>query len=180
MTGPRPVDTGTAHYYLDRFADFRLRCPEFEPPSYYLDYGNKCLHQFLATKPSLSLRGQRWVEDTLQLLQDMMEQERSKDAARFTALEQDDDAFREFAFGTHSRAYQTAGVFELNARDLWKIVRTPDLSDLLSDDGMKEILQLVFGMDKGAQHGLEFDPASPSAGVLGTTSRYVRRLRSIG
>ena len=177
FTAPRAVEPGTAHYYLDRLADFRLRSPGLSPPSYYADYGHKCLHQFLATKPALSPRGKRWVEDTMRLLQSMMEDERRRDAVRFAALERDDDAFTDFAFGTHSRAYDEAGVFELGVRDLWKIVRTPDLSDLLTDKGVREIVQLVFGLDGHVRPGLDADRASMGEGVLGGVSRSARRVR---
>lgn len=164
------VATGTASYYLDRLVDFLQRCPESSPPSYYADYGNKCLGQFLVTKPRLSPRGQLWIDDTLELLQEMMEQERRRDDVRFAEMEQDDDAFREFAFGTHARAYQDAGVFELGLYDLWRIVRTPDLSDLLTDEGLKEIARLVLGRD---------GPDSPGPGALASVSRSNRWLRSV-
>ena len=166
---PRPVATGTTTYYLDRLADFRRRWPEASPPSYYADYGNKCLGQFLSTKPILSPRGQRWIDDTLQRLQQMMEQERRHDGQGFAAKECDDDTFREFAFGTHAQAYQDAGVFELGVADLWKIVRTPDLKDLLNDEGRKEVGRLVLGRDG-------VNPAGP--GALAFVARSNRRLRS--
>lgn len=175
---PRGVATGTATYYLDRLADFRRRCPDVRPPSYYADYGNKCLGQFLSTQPSLSPRGQRWIDDTLELLQEMMEHQRRTDDLGFARMERDDDAFREFAFGTHSQAYQDAGVFELGLSDLWKIVRTPDLADLLSDDGLKEIVRLVLGREGGNRRDSAAETDSLGTGVLASIARSNQRMRS--
>ncbi len=179
VPSPRPVETGTEHYYLDRLADFRRRCPDVPPPSYYAAYGDKCLHQFLATRPQLSARGQQWVDETLRGLQEMMEDRRRTDASGFASLEHDDDAFRCFAFATHSRAYHQAGVMDLGVRDLWKIVRTPDPSDVVSDDGVREMLRIVLGQEGGERSGMAFDPASPGAGALARIARLTRRLRSV-
>ena len=173
---PAPVPTGTDSYYLDRLRDFERRRPGSKPPSYYAEYGNKCLGQFLATKPSLSRRGQRWVEDTLRILQEMMEAERQQDGAAFAALELNEEAFRVFAFGTHSRAYEEAGVFELSAPDLVKIVRTPDARDLLSDQGVKEIVQLVLGQDRG---GRGPDGERLGGGPLARLAASTHRTRSV-
>ncbi len=178
LGAPKPVSTGTASYYLDRLQDFQRRCPTLTPPSYYAEYGNKCLGQFLASKPSLSPRGQRWIDETLALLQEMMEQERRRDEDGFAELERDDEAFRDFAFGTHSRAYQETGVFDLDVSDLWRIARTPDLSDLLSDDGAKEIVQLVLGRDNASQIDRTLDLESVGGGALARVARSTRRLRS--
>ena len=178
LVAPRAVATGTPTYYLDRLADFRRRSPAVRPPSYYAAYGDKCLGQFLSTKPSLSPRGQRWIDDTLELLQQMMEQERGRNELGFARMERDDEAFREFAFSTHSPAYQDAGVFELGLSDLWKITRTPDLSDLLNDDGLKEIVRLVLGRDGGSRRDSEAEPDSMGPGVLGRLARSNQRVRS--
>ncbi len=143
---PLPVPAGTETYYLDRRDDFVRRCPDHEPPNYYAHYGDKCLHQFLAVEPELTPDGQGWLRRTLRLLQDFMEEARAQDPEHFSRLELDGERFEDFAFETHSTAYLEAGLLALPVEDLWKIVKTPDVSDLLRPDGLREILDVVEAM----------------------------------
>ncbi len=140
---PRPLPTGTETYYLLRRDDFLLRQPDTEPPSYYVRYGNKCLHQFLAIEPKLTEDGQGWLRRTLRILQELMERELARDPERFAALELDDERFEDFAFSTHSTAYLQAGLLELPLDDLLKIAVTPDVRDLLRPDGIVQIVDLL-------------------------------------
>ncbi len=140
---PAPIPTGTDTYYADRLADFERRHAEVDPPPYYAEFGDKCLHQFRLVQPELSEPGQVWLEITLCTLQEMMEDKRRNDPHEFAELELDGDAFQKFASGTHSSAYVESGLFELPATDLWKILRTPDASDLLTVEGMTEIAKVV-------------------------------------
>ncbi|MGC4067398.1 MAG: hypothetical protein QM784_22685 [Polyangiaceae bacterium] len=64
----------------------------------------------------------------------MMSRERSN------LLEQRNDAFRSFAYGTHQDAYLNAGLRFLPVTDLARIAATPDLGDLLTVDGIKQLL----------------------------------------
>ncbi len=99
------MPTGTDHYYQDRLADFVERWPDAAPPSYYADYGDKCLHQFRRTEPHLTDQGQQWLQMTLVGLQDRMERRRAGDPVGFGRLERDSDAFAEMAFGRHERPF---------------------------------------------------------------------------
>lgn len=146
---PAPVVTGTDSYYRDRRADFVRRHPTGEPPSYYARYGDKCLQQFLRVEPDFTPDGQAWLQRTLVALQELMEAARADDPAAFGALEQDGDEFTRFAFSTHARAYLDAGLLRLPVDDLWRIVRTPDLVDLLTRDGVKEIAAVLDAMSLG-------------------------------
>lgn len=182
-TLPRPLPTGTDTYYRQRGADFVRRHPDQQQPSYYLEYGDKCLHQFRAVRPDLSSAGQEWLESTLQLLQEAIEDRLRDDPAGFDQLELDDQGFQDFAFSTHAQAYIAGGVFTLPAEDLWRILKTPDMTDVVSPDGITEVLQLLAGLDRhdiahivtptsgrSSQHG--------SSRILQWILRHVRRPRS--
>lgn len=179
---PQPLPTGTETYYRDRVADFVRRHPDAQHPSYYLDFGDKCLHQFLATKPELSGDGQRWLDTTLRLLQDAIEAKLGEDPAVFDRLELDDDAFHEFAFSTHGDVYIEAGIFTLPADDLWRILRTPDMTDVVSPDGIAEILELLGKLDRDDVANIVDATADEATtpeprGVLAWVTGVVGRLR---
>lgn len=146
---PVPVPTGTDTYYRDRHRDFVRRQPGGVAPSYYHRYGDKCLQQFLRVEPALTPDGQAWLRRTLVMLQEMMEAARADDPAAFGALELDDEGFTRFAFSTHADAYLEAGLLRLPVDDLWRIVRTPDLVDLLTRDGVKEIVDVIEELSLG-------------------------------
>lgn len=148
-TEPRPADpdspaavtTGTDTYYKDRAADFRRRNPGMEPPSYYLEYGDKYAARFASLdKTDLSAQGLQWRDKTLTALQDAMERKRIEDPAGFAALERDPEKFKQFAYGTHPDAYVNSGLFDLSAHDLGVIAATPDLRDVLTKDGIAQTL----------------------------------------
>ncbi len=144
LGGPAaPVPTGSEAYYRQRLSDVVRRRPDLTPPTYYADYGDKCLHQFVAIEPQLTPSGQDWLRTTLRLLQEKMEERRREDPEGFALLETDGEAFNDFAFSTHSEAYVEAGLFELPLDDLWKIIRTPDVVDLLRPKGLVEIADVL-------------------------------------
>ncbi len=147
-TLPQPLPTGTDTYYRRRAADFDRRHPDRQQPSYYLKYGDRCLHQFRAVRSDLSTRGQEWVESTLGLLQEAIEERLQHDPAEFEQLELDDQGFHDFAFSTHAQAYIDGGIFTLPADDLWRILKTPDMTDVVSPDGITEILGLLAKLDR--------------------------------
>ena len=145
---PKPVPTGTDTYYRRRGADFDRRHPNRQQPTYYLEYGDKCLHQFRAVGPTLSRGGREWLESTLQLLQEAMEERLLQDPIEFEQLELDDRGFQDFAFSTHAQAYIDGGIFTLPVDDLWRILRTPDLTDVVSSVGIAEVLGLLAKLDR--------------------------------
>lgn len=137
------VPTGTPSYYRDRHDDFLRRHPTGQPPTYYLAYGDRCLQQFLRAEPTMTPPGRAWLRGTMWALQEMVEGTRLADPEAFDVLERDDDEFHDFAFSLHAPAYLEAGLFELPVDDLWRIIRTPDLSDLVTPDGLQAIAHVV-------------------------------------
>lgn len=135
---------GTTEYYAQRAADFAHRHPSDPAPAvpYYLDYGHKYQTRFFALRPFLSVSGQHWVDTTHRALQQAIESHRTADPAHFAHLEANAAAFRAFCFSTHAQAYIEAGFCSLSWSDLWLIARTPDLRDLLSLEGMAQIVEV--------------------------------------
>ena len=138
---------GDLNYYRDRNDDFIRRNPGRSPPDYYLGYGDKYAQRFTTDlRSKLSAAGQVWDSKALTLLQRAMEQRRTGDPAAFAALELDGTQFRSFAFGTHPAAYIGAGLATLDPQDVLLIVDTPDVKDLLTDDGIKQIVATALGV----------------------------------
>lgn len=131
---------GSEYYYRMRAEDFASRNPGVPTPSYYFQYGDKYLHRFRdQVKWSLSKQGQGWVDRTLILLQQAMEDRRDQNPFAFGNLELDDDAFRDFAYGTHTYAYTAAGLCDLPITDMITIGTSPDLMDILTLGGVAQI-----------------------------------------
>ena len=143
MRVPRAVPTGTDSYYVDRLADFLDRCPDHPAPSYYLEYGDKCLHRFRRIEIELTSTGKEWSQRTLRSLQEMIESERERDSEAFVRLEMDSNAFRDFAFNTHPTAYIESGLFLLSVQDIRTIFQTPEASDVFTVDGLKQICKVA-------------------------------------
>lgn len=146
--GSAPADLSTAvgslDYYAKRNADFLERHPGEQPPPYYLEYGDKYAHAFqTGTKAKLSPLGQEWLEGTFRRLQDAIEDKRREDPAAFERLESDPEAFRKFAYQTHSKAYVESGLAQLSPADLVQIGCTPGLKDLLTRDGLDQVIETV-------------------------------------
>jgi hypothetical protein len=140
------------------------------PPSYYADYGDKCLRQFRRTEPNLSAQGQRWLQNTLVDLQERLEHRRAVDPASFGRLELNSDAFKKMAFEMHSAAYLASGISDLPASDLWKITKTPDVTDLVTPEGLKQIVEVIGGFGTAA------NPSAPRR-LLTAVLRRFQRLR---
>ncbi|MBI2264309.1 MAG: hypothetical protein HYU64_03950 [Armatimonadetes bacterium] len=135
---------GTVGYYEARAEDFRRRHPGQEPPDYYMEYGDKYAKRFTEElRPKLSEEGQQWLDRTFVLLQQAIEDKRREDPAAFDQLEQNPEAFKEFAYSTHSRAYLDAGLADLPPEDLYRIVTTPDLKDLFTKAGLSQIVETI-------------------------------------
>jgi hypothetical protein len=140
---PREFPTGTMDYYRKRHLDFVARNPGMPPPPYYLQYGDKYIQRFKALGPEqLSPEGLAWRDRALKGLQDAMETLRGKKGgADLATLERKPGEFQEFAYGTHVDAYLEAGLLALPVQDLKTILLTPDLQDLLTPEGLKQILE---------------------------------------
>ena len=116
------------------------------PPSYYAEYGDKCLHQFRRTEPHLTVQGQQWLQRTLADLQERLERRRASDPEGFGRIERDSDAFGKMAIEMHSDAYIASGISELPVSDLFKIAKTPDVADLVTPDGLKQVVEVISGI----------------------------------
>lgn len=139
---PLPGEVGKVTYYAARNRDYLSRHSAPPPPDYYLGYGDKYARRFTTVlKPTLSAKGQRWLEQAFVLLQEAMEDRLARDPAAYDALEMDSSAFRAFAYGTHPDAYLDAGLSKLPPTDLARIVSTPDLGDLMSLDGVSQVVE---------------------------------------
>lgn len=187
---PKPITPGSDSYYQDRNKDFVERHPSLEPPEYYLQYGAKYANRFKKElRPQLSQQGQAWVDRTYYLLQLKIEQRRTLCPSEFDELERSPKKFRDFAFDTHSEAYIEGGLQHLvrlseiaivtgsplpvavgyffSHTDIGKILRTPDLRDIFTWNGMVEIKEtitaLIFCWASGKQCSVGFGGGQPGA-----------------
>jgi hypothetical protein len=138
-----------ADYYKARARDYARRqeavgSPQ-APPDYYLEYGDRYARRFTEVlRPRLSRAGREWIDATFYWLQRLMEQQRQASPRRFAALEDDPDAFKQFAYGTHAPAYIACGVAALPLRDLVLIALTIDIRDVLSRAGVAQALIVLW------------------------------------
>jgi RHS repeat-associated protein len=150
---PAPIGPGRTDYYglrqLDYLRRHVLNDPLMTPvfvtggPRYYLEYGMKYLTRFYYERaPQLGVEGQRWLEGALVNLQRAIEQRRAHNPKGFARLEENTEAFREFAFKTHARAYKAAGIREVGLVDGFKIAITPDFRDVFNWAGLSQIVDV--------------------------------------
>ncbi|WP_394538180.1 hypothetical protein PRJ39_20160 [Lysobacter enzymogenes] len=145
---PAPVQVGTPEYYKQRLADFETRNPGMTPPDYYMGYGDKYMERFASLDSTdLSPAGLAWRDRTTVALQTAIEDYRIRDPQGFAELERDPAAFREFAFGTHPDAYVDSGLYQLSAQDLTVIALTPDINDVLSQEGIDQTKLTIGKLD---------------------------------
>jgi hypothetical protein len=138
---------GGTDYYRLRSQDFMRRHPGMEPPSYYLGYGDKYVNRFTdELAPKLSPRGQQWLAQVRLNLQVAIEACLMADPAAFDRLEQDDEAFRQFAYDSHPKVYLDAGMDELPLKDLVLIGMTPDCKDLFTKMGLEQVVEIAAGI----------------------------------
>src|SRR5690606_9483101 len=57
-------------------------------------------------------------------------------------IELSNSGFKKFAFNSHVSAYEDAGLFNLPISDLLQIGTTPDMSDMLSPNGLRQVKQV--------------------------------------
>lgn len=134
---------GRMDYYLERHYDFNTRAEQGErPPKYYIAYGHKYVTLFKTVlRPNLSPSGKAWLDCTLNALQTAIEDRRDANPWAFAELEQDNDKFQDFAYGTHSNAYVSCGLCDLSIFDEARIAKTPDFLDILTLGGIGQILE---------------------------------------
>jgi hypothetical protein len=149
-TPPAAVEVGSPDYYQQRYNDFVARNPGVQPPDYYLGYGQKYAERFASLDDrDLSAEGLQWRDDTLVALQQAIEDLRISDPEAFAELERDPDAFRAFAFASHPGAYVDSGLYDLPAQDLLVIAATPDINDVLSQEGIDQSLITMGKLEPG-------------------------------
>lgn len=142
VPAPARVQVGTMDYYVKRAEDFVRRNPGKPAPTYYLSYGNVYINKFKKeTKIKLSRLGQQWLEKALVNLQLAIERKVQSDRN----IENDDRTFTDFAFETHVKAYEDAGVgvLALPVMDKVNILLTPSAEDLFSDRGLKQAAKIA-------------------------------------
>jgi hypothetical protein len=139
---PMPVPTGL-NYYTCRAQDYITRHSipdQGDPPTYYLHYGDKYCHRFcVQLRPWLSPAGQQWVDRTCLLLQQAIEHALAHDPIAFARLEENSEAFYAWAYATHAAAYIEGGITHLPLRDLFLILYTIDLKDLITSAGLRQV-----------------------------------------
>jgi len=134
---------GTPAYYQWRHDNFVSRHPQKTVPTYYLHYGLLYSERFqYITKSKLSARGQQWIDEVMLNLQTLLEKRLSEpDGIEF---EKNAQALKHFAFSSHVEAYWnekgSAPLHTLRLSDLITILLTPNFRDLLSVDGIIQIL----------------------------------------
>ena len=147
---PATVQPGTPNYYGQRVADFVGRNPGMDPPDYYLGYGDKYMERFQSLDSTdLSPQGLQWRDRTTLALQQAIEDYRIRDPEGFAELERGPQAFREFAFASHPDAYVDSGLYGLPVQDLLVIAATPDVGDVLSQEGISQTLVTLGKLDPG-------------------------------
>lgn len=140
---PQPVPPGIDYYAL-RAQDYAARHPAESPPDYYLHYGDKYCRRFcLSLRRRLSPAGRLWIDNTCNLLQQMIEARRAENPAAFARLEEDGDAFRRYAYSTHAAAYIQGGIAALGLLDLLLILAIIDLKDLFGIEALSQMLSVL-------------------------------------
>ncbi len=134
-------------YYTARARDFEARhrtAPHLTSPDYYLAYGDKYVRRFTdQLRPKLSPAGQSWLDLTSFLLQWQIEEQRKTNPAGFIRLEENPAAFKRFAYSTHAEAYIRAGIAFLSLKEWCLIALTPDLSDILCPEGIRQVVKVA-------------------------------------
>jgi hypothetical protein len=127
---------GTVEYYKFRHEDFIRRFPDKEPPAYYMEYGDKYVRKFTEELfEKLSDEGKNWMEDTKLKLQQAIEAKLKQEPE----IELDEEAFKTFAFQSHSDVYEETHAMQLCLADKTSIVACMDIKDLFGELGLQAI-----------------------------------------
>ena len=139
---------GDPDYYRWRAQDFRKQNPNSPVPDYYMEYGDKYIRRFTyKTSRKLSKAGQKWLQEVRYNLQVAIEDELVRNPE--IELQNGGTDFRTFAFESHVEAYWndsqpgSAPLHSLPVLDLFNILLTPDLKDLLQTDGRNQVAKMV-------------------------------------
>ncbi|WP_433831152.1 SpvB/TcaC N-terminal domain-containing protein [Flavobacterium anhuiense] len=140
---------GNTGYYAWRARDFMRQNPGKPVPDYYMGYGHKYINRFTnETSKTMSNSGKIWLKEARKNLQvaieDRLDSKKYKDA---NTIELNNDKFRAFAFDSHVDAYWNENgkvpLYTLGAVDLTKILLTPDVKDLASSDGLRQVKDMM-------------------------------------
>lgn len=127
---------GSVDYYQFRHDDFAKRFPGQAPPAYYMEYGDKYVRKFTdELYEKLSEEGKLWMKNTKLKLQQEIEQKLSEEPE----IELDEEAFKEFAFGSHARVYEETHAMQLCLDDKTSLVACMDVKDLFGELGLQVI-----------------------------------------
>jgi uncharacterized protein YqjF (DUF2071 family) len=120
------------------------------------------------------------VRRTARELQLAIEKRRIQGPQAFDALERDSAAFLKFAYATHPVAYVDAGLAALPLHDVLLVLATPDVHDLLTEDGLLQVVRTAIDLAK--QHDQERDPKHHARvrQALPGARRSLRRLQLNG
>ncbi len=109
---------------------------------YLLGYGARYAERFYReTRPRMSTRGRRWIDDVLVCLQD--ELRASIDVETSCA------DIRTLAFDSHPGCYLEAGFCTLPLSDVFKVAATVDLTDWLSADAGRQVIATAASCSRG-------------------------------
>lgn len=134
---PAPEDIlGSVDYYKFRHEDFIRRFPDKEPPAYYMMYGDKYVRKFTEELfEKLSGEGKAWMEETKLKLQQAIEDK----LKQVPEIELDEEAFKDFAFKSHTDVYEETHAMDLCLADKTAIVSCMDIKDLFGELGLQVI-----------------------------------------
>jgi hypothetical protein len=130
--GPASIPGHAANFYqcADRGADFGMGCG---PDGYLLGYGARYAQRFYdQTRPRMSARGQRWIDDVLLCLQ--------RDLRDSIDESTSCDDIRTIAFDLHPGCYVDAGFCTLPLTDILQVAWTIDLRDWASGDSLRQVV----------------------------------------
>lgn len=105
---------------------------------YLLGYGARYAERFYrVTRPRMSARGQRWIDDVLVCLQEELQ-------AGIDANSDCDD-IRSIAFDSHPGCYVDAGFCRLPVLDVLQVVWTIDVRDWLGSSAARQAVETAIG-----------------------------------
>jgi len=127
---------GSVDYYKFRHEDFIRRFPGKEPPVYYMMYGDKYVRKFTEELfEKLTEEGKAWMEETKLKLQQAIEHK----LRQAPEIELDAEAFKDFAFKSHTEVYEETHAMDLCLADKTAIVSCMDIKDLFGELGLQVI-----------------------------------------
>ena len=103
-----------------------------------LGYGARYAERFYrVTRPRMSARGQRWIDDVLVCLQEELQASIDADSGC--------DDIRDVAFDSHPGCYVDAGFCRLPVLDVLQVVWTIDVRDWLGSSAARQAVETAIG-----------------------------------